>query len=45
MALMKVAHGGEFSHDMQRFSYLEIPELWAVGDEEKLETWKVKNPF
>uniref|UniRef100_A0A8R1I2Y9 Uncharacterized protein n=1 Tax=Caenorhabditis japonica TaxID=281687 RepID=A0A8R1I2Y9_CAEJA len=47
MSLMKVAHGGQFSSDDEKFSYLEVPEFWAVakgnGNENELNTWKNLN--
>ncbi|CAI2351117.1 unnamed protein product [Caenorhabditis sp. 36 PRJEB53466] len=43
MSLKKVAHGGEFSREMQTFSYLEVPEFWAARDEDDLNTWRNLN--
>ncbi|UMM30168.1 hypothetical protein L5515_012160 [Caenorhabditis briggsae] len=40
ITLKKVAHGGDFSNDMSKFSYLEVPEHWAAPNEDNMETWK-----
>ncbi|EFO92155.1 hypothetical protein CRE_11076 [Caenorhabditis remanei] len=40
ITLKKIAHGGEFSSNMQKFSYLEVPEHWAARNEDDLGTWK-----
>ncbi|EFP10386.1 hypothetical protein CRE_11557 [Caenorhabditis remanei] len=43
--LKKIAHGGEFSSNMQKFSYLEVPEHWAAPNEDDLGTWKVSTGY
>uniref|UniRef100_A0A1I7UNJ2 VASt domain-containing protein n=1 Tax=Caenorhabditis tropicalis TaxID=1561998 RepID=A0A1I7UNJ2_9PELO len=40
LPLKKVAHGGSFSSDSTKFSYLEVPEYWIAPKEDDLDTWK-----
>ncbi|CAL2041218.1 unnamed protein product [Caenorhabditis brenneri] len=40
MPLKKVLHGGAFSNDFKKFSYLEVPEHWIAPKEDDLEGWR-----